>query len=91
MLLVGKYAQTAVDSLFEGLRRGSRPGEAAELPRIPNGSAGRGYTHYVDFHTTKSIRPGGQVPSERHGGGYREMGAERGLRAGHPSKRRALG
>ena len=57
MLLVGKYAQTAVDSLFEGLRRGSRPGEAAELQRIPNGSAGRGYTHYVDFHTTKSICP----------------------------------
>ncbi len=57
VLLVGKYAQTAVDSLFEALRRGSRPSEAAELPRIPNGSAGRGSTHYVDFHTTKPIYP----------------------------------
>jgi type III restriction enzyme len=38
-LLVAWYAQSAVDSLFEALRRGSRPGTAVELPRIPNGAA----------------------------------------------------
>ena len=60
VLLVNKYAQTAVDHLFEALRRGTRPlgqGEQAELPRIPNGSAGRGSTRCVDFHTTKPIYP----------------------------------
>ncbi|WP_020507778.1 BPTD_3080 family restriction endonuclease [Lamprocystis purpurea] len=60
VLLVNKYAQAAVDNLFEALRRGTRPlgqGEQAELPRIPNGSAGRGSTRCVDFHTTKPIYP----------------------------------
>jgi type III restriction enzyme len=56
VLLVNKYAQTAVDHLFEALRRGTRT-ESPELPRIPNGSAGRGSTRYVDFHTTKPIWP----------------------------------
>jgi type III restriction enzyme len=56
VLLVSKYAQTAVDHLFEALRRGTRT-DRPELPRIPNGSAGRGSTKFVDFHTTKPIYP----------------------------------
>ncbi len=56
LLLVNKYAQAAVDNLFEALRRGTRT-EQAELPRIPNGSAGRGSTRFVDFHTIKPIYP----------------------------------
>lgn len=56
LLLVNKYAQTAVDHLFEALRQGTRT-EQAELPRIPVGAAGRGSTRYVDFHTTKPICP----------------------------------
>ncbi|HYN76280.1 MAG TPA: hydrolase, partial [Lamprocystis sp. (in: g-proteobacteria)] len=56
ILVVSKYAQTAVDHLFEALRRGTRT-EQAELPRIPNGSAGRGSTRFVDFHTGKPICP----------------------------------
>jgi type III restriction enzyme len=56
ILVVSKYAQTAVDHLFDALRRGTRT-EQAELPRIPNGSAGRGSTRFVDFHTGKPIYP----------------------------------
>ena len=56
LLLVNKYAQTAVDHLFEALRQGTRT-EQAEMPRIPVGAAGRGSTRYVDFHTTKPICP----------------------------------
>jgi type III restriction enzyme len=56
VLLVNKYAQTAVDHLFEALRRGTRA-EQAERPRIPIGTAGRGSTAGVDFCTTKPIYP----------------------------------
>lgn len=56
VLLVNKYAQTAVDHLFEALRRGTRV-ERAELPRIPIGAAGRGSTGCVDFCTVKAIYP----------------------------------
>jgi len=56
VLLVNKYAQTAVDHLFTALRQGTRTAQA-ELPRIPQGAAGRGATGYVDFHTTKPICP----------------------------------
>ncbi len=54
VLLVNKYAQTAVDHLFTALRQGTRTAQA-ELPRIPMGAAGRGSTGHVDFHTTKPI------------------------------------
>jgi type III restriction enzyme len=56
VLLVNKYAQTAVDHLFTALRQGTRTAQG-ELPRIPLGAAGRGATGYVDFHTTKPICP----------------------------------
>ena len=54
VLLVNKYAQAAVDHLFEALRQGTRTAQA-ELPRIPIGAAGRGSTGCVDFHTTKNL------------------------------------
>lgn len=55
VLLVNKYAQAAVDHLFEALRQGTRTAQA-ELPRIPIGAAGRGSTGCrVYFHTTKNL------------------------------------
>lgn len=56
VLLVSKYAQTAVDHLYEALRRGTRT-DGHELPRIANGAAGRGSTRFVDFYTGKPIYP----------------------------------
>lgn len=56
VLLVGKYQLQAVDSLFEAIRKGGLT-ESRELPRIPKGSAGRGSTRYVDYHTTKDVYP----------------------------------
>lgn len=56
VLVVNKYAQTAVHCLSEALRRGTRR-ESPELPRIPKGSAGRGSTRFVDFYTAKPIVP----------------------------------
>jgi type III restriction enzyme len=56
VLLVGKYLQQAVDTLFEAIRKGKFL-ESRELPRIPKGSAGRGSTRFVDYHTTKDIYP----------------------------------
>ena len=38
MPVVDRYAQTAVDRLYEALRRGTRADDR-ELPRIPNGTA----------------------------------------------------
>ena len=58
VLLVGKYQQQAVDNLFNAIRQGGFSGRrSGELPRIPNGAAGRGSTRYVDYHTTKSVYP----------------------------------
>ena len=56
VLLVGKYQQQVVDTLFEAIRKGGFS-ESRELPRIPKGSAGRGSTRFVDYHTTKEIYP----------------------------------
>ena len=56
VLLVGKYAQSAVDALFEAIRRGGGTNNK-ELPRIPAGAAGTGSTKFVDFHTRKDIYP----------------------------------
>jgi len=53
VLLVGKYQQQAVDVLFESIRRGGGLAQSPELPRIPKGSAGRGSTRFVDYHTRK--------------------------------------
>lgn len=56
VLLVGKYQQQAVDSLFEAIRKGSGGlVDSPELPRIPKGASGRGSTKFVDYHTTKPI------------------------------------
>jgi type III restriction enzyme len=55
LLLVSKYAQTAVDHLYEALRRGTRS-DSPELPRIPNGSAGRGSTRFVDCIRSRGFR-----------------------------------
>lgn len=58
VLLVGKYQQQLVDNLFNSIRQGGiTGGRSRELPRIPNGAAGRGSTRYVDYHTTKSVYP----------------------------------
>lgn len=54
VLLVGKYQQAAVDSLYEAIRKGGVCGDL-ELPRIAKGAAGQGSTEYVDYHTTKDV------------------------------------
>jgi type III restriction enzyme len=56
VLLVGKYQQQAVDSLFDAIRKGGIT-ETRELPRIPKGESGRVSTRYVDYHTTKDAYP----------------------------------
>lgn len=56
VLLAGKYHQQAVDVLFEAIRKGGIARER-ELPRIAKGSAGRGSSNFVDYHTTKEIYP----------------------------------
>lgn len=56
VLLVGKYQQSAVNSLYEAIRKGGICGNL-ELPRIAKGAAGRGSTDYVDYHTTKAVYP----------------------------------
>lgn len=54
VLLVGKYQQAAVNSLYEAIRKGGVCGNL-ELPRIAKGAAGQGSTEYVDYHTTKTV------------------------------------
>ena len=54
VLLVGKYQQAAVHSLYTAIRKGGIHGRL-ELPRIATGAAGQGSTHYVDYHTLKSV------------------------------------
>ncbi len=56
VLLAGKYHQQAVDILFEAIRKGGIT-RTRELPRIAKGSAGRGSTRFVDYHTTKEVYP----------------------------------
>lgn len=56
VLLVGKYQQSAVDALFEAIRKGGSL-KSKEYPRLPKGSAGFGSTKYVDFHTPRPIYP----------------------------------
>lgn len=56
VLLVGKYQQAAVNSLYEAIRKGGVHGNL-ELPRIAKGAAGLGSTEYVDYHTTKDVYP----------------------------------
>jgi type III restriction enzyme len=57
VLLVGKYQQAAVNSLYEAIRKGGACNRDLELPRIAKGAAGRGSTEYVDYHTTKDVYP----------------------------------
>lgn len=54
VLWAGTYQQQAVDILFEAIRKGGVSGKR-ELPRIPKGTAGRGSTRFVDYHTTKDV------------------------------------
>jgi len=58
ILAVGKYVQAARDALCNAIKpkkiEGSDPVEVAV---IPQGTAGRGSTLYVDFHTNKPIYP----------------------------------
>lgn len=56
ILLVGEYMQAAIGSLLDGIKKGSATTHA-EVAVVPQGSAGRGSTLYVDFHTTKPIYP----------------------------------
>lgn len=56
LFTVGHYQQTAVDRLFEAIKRGAGQ-QLRELPVIPRGAGGQGSTAYVDFHTTKPIYP----------------------------------
>lgn len=56
VLWAGTYQQQAVNILFEAIRKGGLASKR-ELPRIPKGSAGRGSTRFVDYHTTKDVYP----------------------------------
>jgi len=56
VLCAAKYYQQAVDILFEAIRKGGIT-RTRELPRIAKGSAGRGSTRFVDYHTTKEVYP----------------------------------
>ncbi|MEA3274787.1 MAG: DEAD/DEAH box helicase family protein [Pseudomonadota bacterium] len=56
VLHASKYHQQAADILFEAIRRDGIT-RTRELPRIAKGSAGRGSTRFVDYHTTKEVYP----------------------------------
>jgi type III restriction enzyme len=56
VLHASKYHQQAVDIIFEAIRRDGIT-RTRELPRIAKGSAGRGSTRFVDYHTTKEVYP----------------------------------
>jgi type III restriction enzyme len=56
VLLVGEYMQASVAALLEAIKKGASTTDN-EIAIIPQGSAGRGSTLYVDFHTTKPIYP----------------------------------
>lgn len=55
-VLAGNYTDTAIEVLYEAIRRGSSL-EEGEVAVIPRGSAGRRSTLHVDFHTAKPIHP----------------------------------
>ena len=56
ILLVGQYMQASIDALLDAIKKGASTSDA-EVAVVPQGAAGRGSTLYVDFHTTKPIRP----------------------------------
>ena len=56
ILFIGEYMQAATDTLLNAVKKGANT-TTAERPIIPQGTAGRGSTCNVDFHTTKSIHP----------------------------------
>lgn len=56
VLLVGEYMQAAIGALLEAIKKGSATAQS-EVAVVPQGTAGRGSTLFVDFHTTKPIYP----------------------------------
>ena len=56
VLLVGEYMQGAISALVEAIKKGTSTAQS-EVAVVPRGTAGRGSTLYVDFHTTKPIYP----------------------------------